>query len=92
MVAEGFGAAEEVFHRPGDDPDWNESGWFGFAIPERAINGFVYYFHDARTGTSGGGPAMWDPRGEETYDCMFYDWRWILPPTGALDFADFRLP
>ena len=92
MSADAVGAEHEVFHRPDDDPDWNESGWFGFAIPERDINGFVYYFHDARTGTSGGGPALWDPSGEEIYDCLFYDWRWTQPPTGALDFTDFQLP
>ncbi len=86
------GAADEVFHDATDDPYWNESGWFGFNVPERDINGFVYYFHDVRTGVSGGGPALWDPSGEQTYDCLFYDWRWTQPPTGALDFADFRLP
>ena len=84
--------ADEVFHPAGDDVDWNESGWFGFNIPDRDINGFVYYFHDVRTGVSGGGPAMWDSSGEEVYDCLFYDWRWHQPPTGRLDFRDFRLP
>ncbi|MCK0177041.1 MULTISPECIES: hypothetical protein [Mycobacteriaceae] len=87
-----IGAADEVFHPPSDDPDWCESGWFGFAIPERDINGFIYYFHDVRTGASGGGPALWDPAGEEIYDCLFYDWRWQQPPTGAMEFADFTLP
>jgi hypothetical protein len=83
---------DESFHPAGADPHWNESAWFGFAIPERDINGFVYFFHDVRTGVSGGGPALWDPTGEETYDCLFYDWRWMQPPTGPLDYADFRLP
>jgi hypothetical protein len=92
MSADGVGTDDEVFHPPSDDPDWSESGWFGFAVPERDINGFVYYFYDARTGTCGGGPALWDPSGEQTYDCLFYDWRWVQPPTGALDFADFQLP
>jgi hypothetical protein len=84
--------ADEVFHPAGDDIDWNESGWFGFNVPERDINGFVYYFHDVRTGVSGGGPAVWDPSGHEVYDCLFYDWRWRQPPTGRLHFRDFRLP
>jgi hypothetical protein len=92
MSTDGVGADDEVFHPPSDDPDWSESGWFGFAVPERDINGFVYYFHDARTGICGGGPALWDPTGEQTYDCLFYDWRWVQPPTGGLDFADFQLP
>lgn len=91
-MATELSAADEVFHEAGDDADWCESGWFGFTIPERNINGFVYYFHDVRTGVSGGGPALWDPSGEEVYDCLFYDWRWRQPPTGAIDFEDFTLP
>ena len=85
-------AADEVFHPAGEDPYWMESAWFGFAIPERDMIGFVYFFHDVRTGVSGGGPALWDPGGEETYDCLFYDWRWNQTVTGHLDFRDLRLP
>lgn len=39
-----------------------------------------------------GGPAVWDARGEEIYDCRFYDWRWLQPITKALDYRDFTLP
>jgi hypothetical protein len=85
-------AADEAFHLVGEDPYWMESAWFGFAIPEQDMIGFVYFFHDVRTGVSGGGPALWDPSGEETYDCLFYDWRWNQPVTGHLDFRDLRLP
>jgi predicted phosphatase len=91
-MADDLGEADEVFHPAGDDVDWNESGWFGFNVPDRDINGFLYYFHDVRTGVSGGGPALWDPSGQEVYDCLFYDWRWRQPPTGRLEFRDFRLP
>ena len=87
-----IGEADEVFHPAGDDVNWNESGWFGFAVPERNINGFVYYFHDPRTGVSGGGPALWDPSGEEIYDCLFYDWNWNQRAAQPLDFHDFSLP
>jgi hypothetical protein len=83
---------DEFFHAATDDADWKESGWFGFSIPERDINVFIYYFHDVRTGVSGGGPAVWDPTGQEVYDCLFYDWRWNQPLTGALDYTDFTLP
>ncbi|MBH0779637.1 DUF7064 domain-containing protein [Nocardia bovistercoris] len=87
-----IGAHDEVFHPAGEDPYWNESGWFGFHIPERDINGFFYYFHDVRTGVSGGGPALWDGSGAEIYDCLYYDWRWHQPPTGPMEFEDFSLP
>lgn len=81
-----------AFHSPTADPDWAESSCFTVSVPDLDINGFVYYFHDARCGISGGGPALWDPNGEEPYDCLFYDWRWRQPPTGLIDFDDFTLP
>ncbi len=85
-------ATDEFFHAASDDADWKESGWFGFSIPDRDINVFTYYFHDVRTGVSGGGPAVWDPTGQEVYDCLFYDCRWNQPLTGAMDYTDFTLP
>src|SRR6185437_3122572 len=85
-------AHDGAFHAPSDDPDWAESSCFSVSIPERDINGFIYYFHDARCGITGGGPALWDPSGEQPYDCLFYDWRWRQPPTGPIDFDDFTLP
>src|ERR1700754_3235132 len=83
--------ADEAFHTPDGDVHWNESGWFGFHVPQRQLNGFVYYFYDVRTGASGGGPALWDPSGEEIYDCLFYDWNWNQR-SAPLEFSDFRLP
>jgi hypothetical protein len=87
-----FDTDDEAFHPAGEDPHWSESAWFGFAVPERDLIGFFYYFHDVRTGVGGGGPALWDPSGEEIYTCRFYDWRWHQPPTGPLDQRDFTLP
>ena len=86
------GIEDEGFHAAGDDPHWLESAWFHLAVPERDLIGFVYFFHDVRTGTAGGGPAVWDPSGAEVYDCRFYDWRWLQPPTGPLDASDVQLP
>jgi hypothetical protein len=85
-------ASDESFHPAGSDPYWNESSWFHFSIPDRDMIGFVYFFYDVRTGVSGGGPALWDPTGEETYNCRFYDWRWMQPPTPGLDHRDLVLP
>jgi hypothetical protein len=92
LVTRDATAHDGAFHSPTDDPDWAESSCFTVSIPERDINGFIYYFHDVRCGISGGGPALWDPTGEQPYDCLFYDWRWRQPPTGPIDFDDFTLP
>lgn len=85
-------AHDGAFHAASDDPEWAESGCFAISVPERDINGFLYFFHDVRSGMSGGGPALWDPTGEMPHDCLFYDWRWRQPPTGSIAFDDFTLP
>ena len=90
-MSEILGEADEVFH-PAVTTSTGTRRLVRLQHPDRDINGFVYYFHDVRTGVSGGGPALWDPSGHEVYDCLFYDWRWHQPPTGQLDFRDFCLP
>ncbi len=50
------------------------------------------------TSTTSAPGLRWRPRsvGPErargVHDCLFYDWRWRQPPTGALNFRDFSLP
>src|SRR4026208_818969 len=34
-----------AFHQRPTDPFWNESGLFGFMIPERRIDGYFYVWH-----------------------------------------------
>ena len=84
-------ADDDRFHT-GDDPHWRDSAWFHFSVPERDLVGFVYFFYDPTTGAPGGGPAVWDPSGQEMYDCRFYDWRWLQPSAPGLDYRDFTLP
>ncbi|WP_280514661.1 hypothetical protein [Mycobacterium asiaticum] len=38
-------------------------------MPERDLNGFLYFFQDVRSGISAGGPALWDPTRETPDDC-----------------------
>lgn len=64
-------------HERKDDPLWNESAWFGFMIPERNINGWVYFWHRRNMGLSAAGVAVWDGwdgRGQEQRDCLYHDW------------------
>jgi hypothetical protein len=63
---------DEVFHAAGDDPHWIETIWTSFEIPERAVNGWIYVWPDARSGISGGGLAVWDRSGSGStpYTCM----------------------
>lgn len=69
---------------PGDDsffqhgrtlsPWWNESAWFGFMIPERKINAYFYMWHRPNMRMTSAGVALWDPYGEDTHNCLYYDW------------------
>lgn len=85
-------AIDDKFHHEGsDDPMWNESMWFGFSIPERNINAFVYAWHRPNMGLSCGGPALWDESGAHTYDCLFYDWNWMQATPRDAEATTFRL-
>src|SRR5262249_4726413 len=52
----------------------------------------AYFFYNARLGLAGGGPAVWDPSGEEMYDCLFCDWDWFQPVSDGLRFEKLSLP
>jgi hypothetical protein len=82
---------DDRFHERTDDPYWNESAWFGFQLPDRDTTGFVYFHHRPNMNYSTGGVGFWDPTGDQTYDCRYYDWgdTWALPE-GA-DMFDFTL-
>src|SRR5262245_61896586 len=82
---------DDLLHERSDDPYWNESAWFGFEMPEREMTGFVYMHHRPNMNYTCGGVAFWDPSGDKTYDCAYYDWGdpWATPP-GA-EMFDFEL-
>ena len=65
---------DDRLHRGSVDPYWNESAWFGFTAPERTLTGWVYFYHRPNMQYSVGGVALWDPSGENTWDCLYYDW------------------
>jgi hypothetical protein len=77
-----------------DDPFWNESGWFPFHVPERELSGFVYMNHRPNMNFSMTGVALWDPSGEETYDCLYYDWWEFAPLNGTTntEMFDYSTP
>ena len=83
---------DEYFHERNDDPDWNESGWFSFMVPERRLSGMVYCYHRPNMGYSSGGFAAWDPSGD-TYDrCVWYDLEQIMPLQTGTEMFDFSFP
>lgn len=61
-------------HAKSDHLRWNESAWFGFMVPERNINGWLYYWHRPHMQLTAGGLAVWDDTGKEQHDCLYHDW------------------
>jgi hypothetical protein len=82
---------DDLFHDPGNDPYWNESAWFGFNIPERQISGWVYFYHRPNMKYSIGGLALWDPTGQNTYDCLYYNVGDTVELPGGAEMFDFEL-
>ena len=75
-----------------NDPYWNESAWFSFSIPERKIHGLIYYFFRPNMNLLMGGPAMWDPSGACSWNCLYFDWHHIQPIPPAAEKFHFTAP
>lgn len=86
---------DDQFHHPGDDPMWNESGWFSFLIPERNLIGGIHWHHRPNMNLTWQKVLMWDGHdgyGEEIYSCRYYDAFELQPfslsqATGNFDFS-----
>jgi hypothetical protein len=65
-----------------DNPYWNESVWFSFSIPERKIHGLIQYYFRPNMGMLNGGPAMWEPAHNFSWNCLYYNWAHLqaMPP------------
>ena len=86
--------ADDYFHTDIQTPNpyWNESAWFPFSITARNINGFVYFYHRPNMRYTTGGVAVWDPTGEEMYDCLYYDFGNTFAMPEGCNMFDFALP
>ena len=79
------------FHERSPDPFWNESGLFGFMIPERKIDGYFYVWHRPNMNLTSAGVAIWDDSGSETHNCLYSEWFHFNPMSPDTDMFDFEL-
>jgi hypothetical protein len=82
---------DDLLHPRNHDPYWNESACFMFQIPERKIHAWMYVYHRPNMMLSAGGPAIWDPSGDEPYTCLYYDWDTCQPMPPDAEMLDFTL-
>lgn len=75
---------DDEFHPPtSDDPDWLETSWFAFSVPERRLCGWLYPLFRPNLGVFGGGVYLWDDRGDDPRSCLFAKTFWHLPLPAA---------
>lgn len=91
MAFELTGDDDQLFHPSEGDLYWNESSFISLHVPERGINGFIYYVFRPNMHMAIAGPALWDTIGENTWDCLFYDWDWPLEIPADAQFGNFQL-
>ena len=74
---------DDEFHPPtNDDPEWTETCWFTFAVPERNLSGQLYPYFKTNQGVAAGGAFFWDGRDERPETCVYAKQFWHLPLDG----------
>ncbi len=76
---------DDELHPPTSaDPEWAETCWFTFTVPERRLSGQLYPFLKTNQRVAAGGAYFWDDRGDQPWNCVYAKNFWHLPlPAGA---------
>jgi hypothetical protein len=83
---------DDRFHLRTGDPLWNESGWFPFAVPERALAGFIYCTFRPNMGLANGGVVIWDRSGADISTCLHWNQDPTQPIPPDAEMFDFSMP
>lgn len=83
---------DDEFHPPtSDDPEWTETCWFTFTVPERGLSGQLYPYFKRNQGVAAGGAFFWDGRHERPETCVYAKQFWHLPLPHEARLTDLRL-
>jgi len=76
-----FADSNDEFHAPADpdDPEWTETCWFTFTVPERKLSGQLYPFFKPTLGVASAGAYFWDDTGDQIWNCLYAKNFWHLP-------------
>jgi hypothetical protein len=70
---------DDEFHQPtSDTPEWSETCWFTFTVPDRKISGQLYPFFRANLAAMAAGAYFWDPSGSRPETCLYSKNFWHL--------------
>ena len=71
---------DDEFHPPTtDDPEWSETCWFSFGVPERRLSGQLYPFFRPNLGVCAGAAYVWDDTGDQLWNVLYAKNFWHLP-------------
>lgn len=71
---------DDGFHPPASaDPDWTETCWFTFTVPERDLSAQLYPFFRPNLGVASVGAYVWDPSGDQVWSCRYAKNLWHVP-------------
>lgn len=83
---------DDEFHPPtNDDPEWTETCWFTFTVPERGLSGQLYPYFKQNQGVAAGGAFFWDGEHERPETCVYAKQFWHLPLADDARLTDIRL-
>ena len=86
-------AADASLHQPtSDDPTWAETNFFGFYVPELALNCGVYTLFRANLGVGLSTICMNSRRVRAPWEADYCDMQMHLPMGQDFDLCDYRLP
>ena len=82
----GQGHVDDEFHVPAsDDPEWTETCWFTFAVPDRSLSVQFYPYFRPNLGVAAGAVYIWDGASDDPSTCRYAKNFWHLPmPTTPL--------
>ena len=83
---------DDEFHAPtSDDPEWTETCWFTFTVPERGLSGQLYPYFKRNQGVAAGGAFFWDGHHERPETCVYAKQFWHLPLAADARLTDLEL-
>jgi len=82
-------AEDDRLHPVGSDkPDWTETTWWSFNVPDRALAGWLYVQMRPNLGICTGGAFVYDPSGTTAWDIPYHAYTHFTPLPDPLDLRD----
>lgn len=87
-----FGESDDHRHEPGPTPDWTETTWWSFNVPDRHLAGWLYAQVRPNLGICSGGAFVYDPSAFAPWALPYYAWANFdrLPENWDFDEVNFR--